>query len=499
MERKTIKRVLIANRGEIAIRIIRACKQLGITSIAVYSDADCKSLHVQLADEAYCIGPAAPSESYLNIPRIIECAKTVKADAIHPGYGFLSERATFSEAVAKAGLIFVGPNADIITTMGSKVAARQLAESLHISVLPGTENPLTDWKDVQTFAKKIGYPLLLKASAGGGGKGMRLVRKECDLKSAFDMAQSEAQNAFGDPSILIEKYLEEPHHVEVQVLGDSHGNVIHLFERECSLQRRHQKVIEEAPSPFISEKTRKELCAAAVKLAKAVNYVSAGTIECLVDKHGNWYFLEMNTRIQVEHPVTEMTTGIDLVAWQLRIAAGEKIPWKQSDIHCTGVAMECRIYAENPMTNFMPSPGTIHVYREPSGPGVRVDSGVTSKSVVPMNYDPILSKLITWGETRDIARKRMQQAISEYVISGVHTSLPLHKLMMQEPTFTKGAIHTQWLDQHLASVLERQPAISPALMAIAVFHQVQRAAPPTTTVTETTAWESAGRLEGLRQ
>lgn len=378
MSRLKIQRVLIANRGEIAIRIIRACRQLGMMAIAIYSDADTEALHVQMADEAYSVGTAQPSESYLNIPKIIELAKSVRADAIHPGYGFLSERESFAKAVEETGLIFVGPSSQVIAQMGSKIEARKLAEKLKLPILPGTDDPMTDYRDVEQLALGIGYPLLLKASAGGCGKGMRIVREQKELKSSFEMAQSEAQNAFGDPSLLIEKYLENPHHVEVQILGDNHGTVVHLFERECSLQRRHQKVIEEAPSPTISDKTRKALCDAAVKLGKEVGYVSAGTVECLVDDKGHWYFLEMNTRIQVEHPVTEMTTGIDLVAWQLKIANGERIPWKQSEIARSGAAIECRIYAEDPFNNFMPSPGKIEQCVEPSGPGVRVDSGVTT-------------------------------------------------------------------------------------------------------------------------
>lgn len=498
MKRTKIQRVLIANRGEIAIRIIRACRQLGMTAIAVYSDVDAGALHVQLADEAYPIGPAQPSESYLNIPKLIQVAKAARADAIHPGYGFLSEREAFAKAVEDAGLIFIGPSSKVIEQMGSKITARVLAEKLKLSVLPGTDTPVMKYDDVEPLAQKIGFPVLLKASAGGGGKGMRIVRESKELKSAFEMAQSEAQNAFGDPSLLIEKYLENPHHVEVQILGDAHGNVVHLFERECSLQRRHQKVIEEAPSPTISDKTRKALCEAAVKLGKAVGYVSAGTVECLVDSKGHWYFLEMNTRIQVEHPVTEMTTGIDLVTWQLRIANGEKIPWKQSDITCTGAAMECRIYAEDPFANFLPSPGKIQAYQEPSGPGVRVDSGVAAGSTVPMNYDPILAKLITWGESRPEALGRMQQALQEYVIAGIHTSIPFHVLMMTQKEFVAGKIHTQWLSAQLQRVLETHATPPLEILAIAVLHKHLQCQPSTTPVVETSAWETTARMEGLR-
>lgn len=498
MKRGKIQRVLIANRGEIAIRIIRACRSLGMTAIVVYSEVDASALHVRMADEAYPLGDAAPSQSYLNIDKLIDVAKQARADAIHPGYGFLSEREAFARAVEKAGLIFVGPSSKVIAQMGSKIEARKLAEKLKLSVLPGTDSPITKFEDVERLAKTVGYPLLLKASAGGGGKGMRIVREAKGLKSAFEMAQSEAQNAFGDSSLLIEKYLENPHHVEVQVLGDTHGNVVHLFERECSLQRRHQKVIEEAPSPLISEKTRKALCDAAVKLAKEVGYVSAGTVECLVDDSGGWYFLEMNTRVQVEHPVTEMTTGIDLVAWQLRIANGEKLPWKQSEITRTGCAMECRIYAEDPFQNFMPSPGKIPFYQEPSGPGIRVDSGVTAHSVVPMEYDPILAKLITWGESRNIALARMHRALQEYAIAGIHTSIPFHVLMMTQPDFVSGNIHTQWLDQNLAQVLQTHATVPSELLAIAVLHQHMKNTVQPVTTADVSAWEYTTRLEGLR-
>lgn len=499
MKRGKIQRVLIANRGEIAIRIIRACHSLGMTAIAVYSDVDAGALHVRMADEAYPLGESAPSQSYLNIDKLIAVARQVRADAIHPGYGFLSEREAFARAVEKAGLIFIGPSSKVIAQMGSKIEARKLAEKLKLSILPGTDSPITEFKDVTRLAKTVGYPLLLKASAGGGGKGMRIVRTPDGLEAAFHMAQSEAQNAFGDPSLLIERFLENPHHVEVQVLGDTHGNVVHLFERECSLQRRHQKVIEEAPSPTISEKTRKTLCDAAVKLAKEVGYVSAGTVECLVDDSGHWYFLEMNTRVQVEHPVTEMTTGIDLVAWQLRIANGEKIPWKQSEITCTGASMECRIYAEDPFTNFMPSPGKIPYYQEPAGPGVRVDSGVTNHSVVPMEYDPILAKLITWGDSRTVALARMQRALLEYAIAGIQTSIPFHLLMMTQPDFISGKIHTQWLDQNLTQILATHAPVAPELLAIAVIHHhMKTQTQPTASAAEPSAWEYTARLEGLR-
>ncbi len=500
MKHDKILRVLIANRGEIAVRIIRACRELKMAAIAVYSDADVGSLHVRMADEAYPIGPAQPSESYLNIPKLIDLARRVKADAIHPGYGFLSEREAFARAVEKAGLIFVGPSPDVIARMGSKVSARRLAEKLKLPVLPGTDTSITQFRDAERLAETVGYPLLLKASGGGGGRGMRVVHKAGELKSMFEMAQGEAINAFGDSSLLIEKYLENPHHVEVQVLGDTHGNIVHLFERECSLQRRHQKVIEETPSPAIEEKTRKALCNAAVRLCNEVGYVSAGTVEYLVDDKGHWYFLEMNTRIQVEHPVTEMTTGIDLVAWQLKIANGEKFPWRQSDITCRGAAIECRIYAEDPFSHFMPSPGKIPFYQEPAGPGVRVDSGVTHESVVPTEYDPILAKLITWGGSREAALSRMQRALREYAIAGIHTTLPFHLLMMTQPDFVEGRVHTQWLDRHLQHVLETQPAPLPEVLAVAVIHHdMKNRVQASASTTDASPWEYTARLEGLRE
>lgn len=492
-----MQRVLIANRGEIAVRIIRACHQLGLTAIAVYSDIDKAALHVQLADEAYPLGAAAPQESYLNIPQLITVARQCRADAIHPGYGFLSERAAFAKAVADAGFIFVGPSATVIEQMGSKVAARELAQKLKIPTLPGTPDPIFTVEDALTHAQRIGFPILLKASGGGGGKGMRLIRSTAELSASFAMAQQEALNGFGDPAILVEKFLEHPHHVEIQILGDQHGNVVHCFERECSLQRRHQKIIEEAPSPFITPKTRKALCDAAVRLAKSVGYVSAGTVECLVTNTGDWYFLEMNTRIQVEHPVTEMTTGIDLVAWQLRIARGETLAWTQKEITQTGHALECRIYAEDPFQNFMPSPGKITHLQEPQGPFVRVDSGITAHTRVPVEYDPILSKLTVWGTTRGEAVARLQQALQEYQIAGIRTNLPLHRLMMTEADFTNGRIHTQWLDQHLARLVDQETALPPELAVVSAAAAQQQQG-HTVAAPTTSAWQVNARHEGLR-
>ena len=398
---RKIKKILIANRGEIAVRIIRACRELGIKSVALYSDPDRAALHVRRADEAYHIGPATPSESYLNVQKIIDVAKKSDADALHPGYGFLSENAGFAKAVADAGLIFIGPDTSIIQAMGSKVGARQLAKKAKVNIVPGMEEPLKDVAEAKKIAAEIGYPVLIKASAGGGGKGMRSVMAAKDLEGAFQMAQSEALRSFKDDSVYIEKLIEGPHHVEIQVLGDSHGNVIHCFERECSVQRRHQKVIEESPSPFITEKTRQAMCAQAVQLAKAVNYVNAGTLEFLVDKHQNFYFLEMNTRLQVEHPITEAVLGIDLVKAQIQIAEGAKLPWKQADLKQFGHAIEVRVYAEDPFHNFMPAPGMVVDQQYPHGPGVRLDNGIYAGFEVPLDYDPILSKLVCLGQMRE--------------------------------------------------------------------------------------------------
>jgi acetyl-CoA carboxylase biotin carboxylase subunit len=444
-----IKKVLIANRGEIAVRVIRSCREMGIRTVAVFSEADRSSQHVRLADEAYFIGPSPSSESYLVIDKIIRAAKTSKADAIHPGYGFLSENAEFSDRCKKEGVIFIGPPAKAISTMGDKITARETMMKAGVPVVPGTREAISDEKRAEKTALEVGLPLMIKASAGGGGKGMRLIKNKKDLLPGIRAAKSEALAAFGDDSVYIEKYIESPHHIEFQILADQHGNVIHLCERECSVQRRHQKVIEETPSPFINAKLREKMGKDAVAAARAVNYEGAGTIEFLVDKDRNYYFLEMNTRLQVEHPITERVVGIDLVKAQISIAAGEKLNHEQSDIRQTGHAIECRIYAEDPDNNFMPSPGRILRATQPSGPGVRIDGYVYPGYEIPLFYDPLISKLITWSESRPEAIQRMKRALREYKISGVKTSIKFLERVMENKQFSRGIYDTHFIDENL--------------------------------------------------
>lgn len=468
--KKKFKKILIANRGEIAIRVIRACRDMGIATVAVFSEADRAALHVRRADEAYAIGPATPSESYLNWKKIIEVAKKSGVDAIHPGYGFLSENTDFAKEVAKAGLTFIGPDPDTIYRMGSKIESRKIAEAAGVPLIPGIEHPLKDANEALEVAKKIGFPILIKAAAGGGGKGMRAVNKESELKSAFSMAQNEAIASFNDGDVYIEKLIQGPHHIEVQVFGDHHGNVVHLFERECSVQRRHQKVIEESPSPFITEKTRQAVCDMAVQLAKSVNYYNAGTVECLVDQGQNYYFLEMNTRLQVEHPITEMVTGTDLVKAQILVAQGEELPFKQKELKQTGHAVECRVYAEDPFHNFRPAPGKVIEQQYPLGPGIRLDNGIYQGYTVPMEYDPILSKLVAYGSTRIEAIQRMQRALKEYRISGPKTNLYFHKKALQVEDFVKGHYDTHFVDKYLEEILkvsdeEKRVALMAAALA----------------------------------
>ncbi|MBF0493031.1 MAG: acetyl-CoA carboxylase biotin carboxylase subunit [Deltaproteobacteria bacterium] len=501
---KKIKKILIANRGEIAVRVIRACREMGIQTVAVYSDADRAALHVRRADEAYHLGANTPSESYLNVPKILDAARKSGSDAIHPGYGFLSENADFAEQITKAGLIFIGPNPALIRAMGSKIEARKIAQKAGVPIVPGIERPLLDVAEALGVAKEIGYPVLLKAAAGGGGKGMRAVQKEEELKSAFEMAQSEAIKSFKDGAIYIEKYVEGPHHIEVQVFGDLHGSVIHFFERECSVQRRHQKVIEESPSPFISEKTRKAVCDMAVQLCKSVNYYNAGTIECLVDKHQNYYFLEMNTRLQVEHPVTEMVTGVDLVKLQILVAQGEAIPYRQEDLKQTGHAIECRVYAEDPFHNFMPSPGLVVDQQYPHGPGVRLDNGIYQGFQIPLEYDPVLSKLICWGRDRTEAIERTKRALTEYRVSGPKTNLYFHRRALEIDDFVQGNYDTHFVAKHLEEILKIDPTEQTyALMAAALakFLEDEKRKPQITagSVQDASNWRLAGRAEGMRK
>ncbi|GBD38191.1 Biotin carboxylase [bacterium HR37] len=462
-------KILIANRGEIAIRIIRACRELGIKTVAVYSDADRTSLHVAMADEAYNIGPPPPTESYLSIEKIISVAKRSGADAIHPGYGFLSENHLFAEACEREGIVFIGPSSEAIRLMGDKITARRIAQEARVPLVPGSDGAVSD-VEAEVIAKKIGYPVMIKASAGGGGKGMRLVRREEDFKSSLRMARSEARSAFGDDSVYIEKFIERPRHVEIQIIGDAYGNILHLFERECSIQRRHQKVIEEAPSPAISPRTRKRMGEVAVRVAKAVSYRGAGTVEFILDQNENFYFLEMNTRIQVEHPVTEMITGFDIVKWMIRIAAGEKLTLTQEDISIRGHAIECRVYAEDPERNFLPSPGKLEYVRTPGGPGIRDDSSIYSGCEITPFYDPMLSKLIAWADTREEAIKKMRNALREYIVLGVKTNIGFLRRVMENEEFIKGEFDTGFIDRHpeLLSPSVDTQNLEPALVAAAV-------------------------------
>jgi len=439
-------KILIANRGEIAVRIIRACRDLGVSPVAVYSEVDAESVHVGLCDQAVCIGPAPSVQSYLNIPAIIAAAKTTKAEAIHPGYGFLAENADFAAAVAQAGLTFIGPNPEAIRVMGSKTSARRAAVEAGVPIVPGTVEPLHSVAEARGLAEQFGYPVMLKASAGGGGKGMRLVESPAELRSGFDNAKSEAAAAFGDSAIYLEKAIARPRHIEIQIFADTHGNVVHLGERECSIQRRHQKVIEECPSPIDDSALREAMGAAAIKLARAVNYVGAGTVEFLVaDETREFYFLEMNTRLQVEHPVTELVTGIDLVREQITVANGAPLSFTQAEVRWHGHAIECRVYAEDPANNFLPSPGRISYLQVPSGPGIRDDSGVELNSEVSIHYDPLISKLAAWGRTRAESVDRLRRALDEYEVSGIKTTLPFFREIVRDKAFLLARLDTGFI------------------------------------------------------
>lgn len=442
------KKVLIANRGEIAVRIIRACREIGIPTVAVYSQADADSLHVSLATEAYCIGPAASAKSYLNIPAIISAALTSGADAIHPGYGFMSERADFAEICEEHGIKFIGPSVEAMNKMGDKATARKTMQDNDVPTTPGTDL-IDSVEDAKEFAKKVGYPVIIKATAGGGGKGMRIVRKDSEMDDNMRLCKTEAQNAFGNAGVYIEKYLENPRHIEVQIIGDSFGNVVHLGERDCSIQRRHQKLIEEAPSPAIDEETRKAMGKAAVTAAKAINYEGAGTIEFLLDHDGSYYFMEMNTRIQVEHCVSEMISSVDLVKEQIKVAAGLPLSFTQDDILFRGHAIECRINAEDSEKDFMPCPGEIKGYIAPGGFGVRVDSHSYPGYKIPPFYDSMIGKLICWGRDREEARRRMYRALKEYVITGVKTTIPFHQEIIENQTFISGKFNTGFIAEYL--------------------------------------------------
>src|SRR5271166_218923 len=459
------KRVLIANRGEIAVRIIRACREMGIESVAVFSDVDRKALHVRKADYAYHIGPATASESYLNFDRILDVARRSGAEAIHPGYGFLSENARFATACRDAGIKFIGPTPESMEMMGSKTRARQNMKKAGVPFVPGSEHGL-EYEATERLAEQIGYPVMLKAAAGGGGKGMRLVMSQNDLRSAYESARSEAQRSFGDNEVYIEKYIVNPRHIEMQIFGDEYGNVVYLGERECSIQRRHQKVLEEAPSPIVDEDMRRRMGEVAVRVAKAANYQNAGTVEFLVDEQRNFYFLEMNTRLQVEHPVTEFVTGYDLVHLQLRVASGEKLPFTQDEVKLRGHAIECRIYAEDPDNQFFPSPGQITRLISPSGPGIRRDSGMYEGWKVPIEYDPLLAKLIGYGETREDAIDRLLRALHAYFVGGIKTNISLFRRILLDPAFRAGKLDTGFLDRLLAKPYRETDGQYPLMAAI---------------------------------
>jgi acetyl-CoA carboxylase biotin carboxylase subunit len=495
-------KVLVANRGEIAVRLIRALKEMRIRTVAVYSDVDRAALHVRMADEAVRIGPPPSKESYLAIDRILAAARQTGAEAIHPGYGFLSENAEFAAACRDRGIVFIGPSPESIRQVGSKTAARRLAIEAGAPVVPGTERPVEDVADARKVAGEIGYPVLLKAAAGGGGKGMRRVDSEKDLEAALRDASSEAERAFHDASVHIEKLVLKPRHIEIQVLGDHHGHLIHLGERECSIQRRHQKVIEECPSPLVAGRAgmRDAMGTAALRVAQAAGYSNAGTCEFLVDEDANFYFLEMNTRLQVEHPVTELVTGLDLVHWQVRIAAGERLTLRQEDIEWRGSAIECRIYAEDPENHFFPSPGRITQLERPSGPGIRLDSGVYPGWVVPMEYDPLLAKLAVWSEDRGTAVERMLRAVEEYYVAGIKTNLSFFRQILEDPEFRRGNLHTGFIDEFFA---RRSPEIlddelRDVAMVMAAVHASRRHTGRAAPGRQESRWRSSGREGMLR-
>src|SRR6478672_4828160 len=503
-----LKKVLVANRGEIAVRVMRACREMGIASVAVYSEVDRAALHVTYADEAYDIGPAAARESYLSIDKILDVARRSHADAIHPGYGFLSENAKFARACAEAHIKFIGPPASAMELMGSKTRARQAMQTAGVPFVPGSSKGLT-LNEAEELAAKIGFPVMIKAAAGGGGKGMRLVRTAAELKPGFETAQSEAQRSFNDSEVYLEKYIQNPRHIEIQVLADEHGHVVFLGERECSVQRRHQKVIEEAPSAIVDEDLRQRMGAVAVQAAKSAGYTNAGTVEFLVDAKRNFYFLEMNTRLQVEHPVTEIVTGLDLVHLQLRIASGEKLPFRQEDVQLRGHAIECRIYAEDPDNNFFPSPGKITKLLRPSGPGIREDSGVYEGWTVPLDYDPMLSKLIAYAPDRLTAIARMRRALDEYFVGGIKTNLSLFRRILEHPDFISARIDTGFLDRLLAigapssvasNGMAEIAAVSAALFAATVpLKNGQNGAsrPSAEKLSDASIWKRTARSEGV--
>jgi len=502
------KKILVANRGEIAVRVMRACREMGIPAVGVYSEVDRRALHVRKSDEAYCIGPAPARESYLNIPKLLEVAARAGADAIHPGYGFLAENAAFARACRAAGVKFIGPTAESMEAMGSKTHARQMMQEAGVPMVPGTAQALGSPAEAREVAGRLGYPVMLKAAAGGGGKGMRVVAAAAEMESSFTQAQSEAERAFGDGTVYLEKFLAKPRHVEVQILADEHGHAIYLGERECSVQRRHQKVLEESPSPIVDAQMRRRMGETAVRVAQAAAYTNAGTVEFLVDAERNFYFLEMNTRLQVEHPVTELVTGLDLVHLQIHIAAGEPLAIEQKDIQLRGHAMECRIYAEDPDNHFFPSPGKITRLLYPAGPGVRVDSGSYEGWVVPIDYDPLMAKLVGYAPTRAQTIARLKRALDEYFVGGIKTNLPLFRELLRYPDFVAGELDTGLLDRLLAGrrvAAPDQERMRLAAIAAALFAHEEATAAPASVRTNgahppaQSAWKLAGRREALRE
>jgi len=499
------EKILVANRGEVAIRVIRACRELGVNTVAVYSEADAESLHIQYADECYCIGPAEPTQSYLNIDKIIEVAKKSGCEAIHPGYGFLSQIPAFAKACRENCVEFIGPPSEVLHKMGNKVEARKIAVKAGVPIIPGSTKPARSVEKALGIAEKVGYPVLVKAVYGGGGKGMRIVMDKDEMHRTLELAALEAESSFGSREIYVEKFLPRARHIEFQVLADKRGNVVHLGERECSLQRRYQKLMEETPSPFMNEELREEMGKATVKIAKAANYISAGTVEFLVDKERNYHFLEMNTRLQVEHLITEMVTGVDIVKAQIKIAAGQKLEYKQSDITMRGQAINCRINAEDPYNDFMPCPGMVTKFHPPGGPGVRVDTHLYAGYSISVFYDPLIVKLAVLGSIREESIQRMKNALNEFVIDGVKTTIPFHRKILEDECFLKGDIHVNFIEERIGKLLpeqaleEEEAAAIVAVLADQIQRKGVRAVIPRRETKAVSLWKLAGRVKRLRR
>lgn len=497
---KRFKKILVANRGEIAIRVMRAARELGIKTVAIFSDCDRTSLHVRYADEAYPLGGNLPSETYINMEKILNIAKKCGADAIHPGYGFLAENDEFARECEERGIKFIGPSPETMKKMGDKVEARKTAERANVPIIPGTKEAVNDVKEAIKVAREIGYPVMLKAKAGGGGKGMRLVKSDDEMESAFRLASSEAKSAFGDPSLYIEKALLNPKHIEVQIIGDEYGNIIHLFERDCSIQRRHQKIVEESPSPNITDEMRNKIIASAVKVAKEAGYTNAGTVEFLVDGE-NYYFLEVNARLQVEHPITERLTGVDIVKLQIKVAEGNKLELSQDDVKRAGHAFEFRIYAEDPFNNFVPSPGKVKKIFLPGGFGVRVDTGIYEGFEVPIYYDPILMKVIVWDKTRELAIEKAKRSLKELNIIGIRTNLPFHLWLLTQEEFIKGNYSTKFVDEKFRGISEEKWKTEGSIIAgcIMYLEERERILPQRKEESKVSMWVLAGRMENARR